>query len=58
MHKQHAGKVALSTAGCVFSGVPRHKLQRIRELQAGKWRGGHTRLSVQIRAAAAVTQAA
>lgn len=58
MHKQHAVKVALSTAGCVFSGVPRHKLQRIRELQAGTWRGVRTRLSVQVRTAAAVTRAA
>jgi len=57
MHKQHAVKVGLSTAGCVFSGVPLHKLQRIRELQAGNWRG-RTRHSVLVRTTTAATRAA
>lgn len=46
MQKPPTGKLELSPPDCVFNGVPPHKLQRIRELQAGNWRATRTGRSV------------
>lgn len=49
MRKQQTSNSELPTAGCVFSGVPEHKLKRIRDLlRTEGWRNSHTRPSVGI----------
>jgi len=57
MHKSQAVKLEISTSGCVFDGVPLHKLQRLRALHTGNWRG-RTRQSLLVRTTIAATRAA
>ena len=57
MHKSQAVKLEIATAGCVFDGVPLHKLQRLRALLTGNWRG-RTRQSLLVRTTIATTRAA
>ena len=47
MPKHQTDKSELSPAGCVFSGVPEHKLKRMRALlRTEGWRNSHTQPSV------------
>ena len=43
MQKQRTSKSVFSPMGCIFGGVPLHKLQRLRATQAGAWRASRAR---------------
>ncbi|MCX7008379.1 MAG: hypothetical protein NTY53_14215 [Kiritimatiellaeota bacterium] len=58
MQKQQAGKMEVSPSGCVFSGVPLYKLQKIRVLHLGTRQLNRTRPSVLLRSGTTVGKAA